>query len=241
MMKIKHIKLISAIIIIAIAATSCKDKNESSPSILGSWTMSDIDDQTIPYQLSLYANNFMEWVPLAPTENLRRESADYSFADGVLTITNDPNCPENAEYTVSLQGDALTLSVVTDNCPERIQLLDRNWRRKDQMLDVRLQVAWTRAATISDTLRHIIFYPQQNGVFEWLISNETPLYVTSIGRYAVSADYLVIYNFLDCHTIMGYYSYELQGGEKITISTVQDHCDFRTTAIEGAWDYVPSY
>lgn len=241
MMKTKNIKLLAVLLIAITAASSCKDDDDSSPSIFGSWTMSNIDDQTIPYQLSLFANDFIEWVPLVPTEDLRRQAADYTLADGVLTITNDPNCPENAEYAVSMQGDVLTLSVLTDNCPERIEVLDRNWRRKDQMIDVRVQAAWTKSVTISDTLRQILFYPQQNGVFEWFITpHETPLYVSSIGRYAVSADYLVVYNFLDCHTIMGYYSYELVDGNRIIISEVQDHCGFRTTAIEGTWEQEPN-
>jgi len=227
--------------VVLIFTSACKKDKDDSPSILGAWVMEIGPDKNIPVQLSFFSNDFFEWVPLIPTENHNRSAAKYTFKDGVLKITNDPDCPEVGEYNVNIQGINMTLSLKNDDCDPRTAGLEGTWKRKDLMLDVRIQGIWEKSVTINDTIRQIIFYPQQNGIFEWLISKETPLYQTSSGRYAVGTEYLVVYNFLDCASILGYYTYSLSGENQIIISEEQDHCGFRITAIAGTWTKEPNF
>lgn len=228
---------LSSVILMALLFTfsySCKKDKDSTPSILGSWVMNIGIDNNIPIQISFFANGFYEWIPLVPTENHTRSSAEYTLSDGVLTLINDSDCPEEGRYLVSIDDNKLILTVQQDDCPSRVAGLEGSWSRKNDLIDIRVQGVWYRSISIADTLREIVFFPQQNGVFEWIISKETPDYQTTNGRYAIGEDYMVIFNFLDC-TGLGYYTYDISEVQ-LKLTEAAEPCSIRSVVMAGTWE-----
>jgi hypothetical protein len=220
-------------------STSCKKDDGHKPSITGSWVMEIGSGQDIPVQLTLYSDGSLEWVPLIPTENHSLSLAKHTFSNGVLTITNDPDCSGTGRYTVTLQGVNMNLTVIEDDCEPRISALVGDWTRKDLMIEQDFRKIWRKSMVVSDEPKDILFYLQHNGVFEWLINEETSLYKSSLGKYVVGPDYLAVFSFLDCHLYVGYYSYLFSGGgTQLVISNVEDDCTYRIAAIAGSWELV---
>jgi len=202
---------------------------------MGSWVRDIGEYNEIPVQISLFSNNYFEWIPLIPVEDHTKVPAEYEYKQGVLTITNDITCPEPGKYSVTVKRNTLTLAVIEDNCEDRVSRLAGNWARKDMMADVRIQGVWLKTLTIADTARDVIFIPQQHGVFEWLISEETPLYLNQFGRYAVGDQYVAIYSFMDCASIVGYYTYSIQEENQLVLTPAPDQCSIRIPALSGTW------
>lgn len=238
--KISLLILLSTVVFTMLFLNACKNDDNNDPSIMGSWVRNIGENDEIPVQISLYSNSYFEWIPLIPTESYTRNSAKYTYSGGMLTITNDTQCPEPGKYSVAVKGSTLTLTLVEDDCAARITKLSGNWSRKNMMTDVRLQGVWLKTITIADTARQLVFIPQQNGAFEWLISKETNLYQSQFGRYAVGDDYVAIFNFLDCASIVGYYTYTIQEENKLILTPVEDNCSIRTPALSGTWNLQPS-
>jgi len=228
-------------IIFIFSMNACKNDDNNDPSIMGSWVRNIGTSNEIPVQISLFSNKYFEWIPLIPVEEYTRVPAEYEYVGGVLTITKDITCPEPGKYSVTVKGNTLTLEVIEDDCEARVTRLAGNWARKNMMTDVRIQGAWSKTVTIADTARDLFFIPQQNGVFEWLISKETPLYMSQFGRYAVGDQYVAVYSFLDCASIVGYYTYAIQDEKRLVLTPVQDYCTIRTPALSGTWNLQTNY
>ena len=218
----------------AICLVSCKKDKNGDPSILGSWIMSIGDQSNIPVQLSFYANGFFEWVPLIPTENHTRTAAEYSYAEGVLTISNDPDCPEDGKYKIVVKDNSITISLLEDGCTPRIAGLAGTWTRKNDAPERRIGGVWYRNINLEGKQREIVFYTQQNGVFEWIISEPTSIYETTNGRYAVGEEFLVIYNFLDCSGL-AFYKYTYTGENRLLITEHVEPCEIRSAVMTGTW------
>lgn len=220
---------------------SCKKDDEYKPSVMGSWVRDIGSEDIIPIQLTFFYNDLFEWIPLIPTDNHTRSAAKYTFKDGIITITNDPDCPGAGKYNGVLKGTTLTISVIEDVCAQRIAGLVGVWDRKDMMIDASVRGWWQKSVTIADTLREIVLLPQQNGVFEWLISKETSDYKSQFGKYVIGPDCIAFYNFLDCSSIVGYYSYTITDQKQLVLSTARDHCSLRIPAIVGTWSLQQSF
>lgn len=223
-----------AILILLVTAYACKKDTNDDPTILGSWVMNIGEEKNIPVQLSFFANDFFEWIPLVPTDTHTRSAANYTFADGVLTIMNDPDCPENGEYKLSLQGSQLEITLISDDCEPRVSGLQGTWNRKNDLPERRIEGIWYRNLRLEGKDVEVVFHTQQNGVFEWIMSESTDSYQTTNGRFAVSDDYLVIYNFLDCFGL-GYYTYTFTSENRLLITEHNEPCEIRPVVLTGTW------
>jgi hypothetical protein len=232
--KAQNLAAVFLITLMIAVSYSCKKDKDSTPSILGSWIMSIGPDKDIPIQISFFANDFFEWIPLIPTESHTRSAADYDYTNGVLTIMNDPDCPEAGTYDVSVEDDKLVISVIEDDCSPRITGLEGSWTRKNDLPERKIEGIWKRNISLEGEEREIVFYTQQNGVFEWIISEPTSVYETTNGRYAVGDEYLVIYNFLDCSGL-GYYTYIYTSENRLLITENFEPCEIRSRVLTGTW------
>jgi len=221
--------------ILLMSVSSCKDE-EFKPSVNGQWVKQLESSNNLPVQIAFHIDGLFDWVPLTPNGSHTHTSAKYSYKDGVLTLRNDADCPGEGKYSVTFQGLTMTLTLINDGCEPRINGIVGTWTRKDLMIDTKFKKVWSKNLTIADTVRLVYFVPGNLGVFDWYIDKPTPLLQTGEGRFAVGENYFIVFGFLDCANIGGYYSYQIQDENRLIVSSAVDNCGFRTAAFTGNWN-----
>jgi len=124
--------LICVVSIMFILTTSCSKEQVETADILGTWTVTQSDDQGLTYDVELIFNddNSYDWTIPAGAQGHSDSHAEFELIDNIMTIVVDPDCAGEGKYNLILDDDKLAIISIEDACEARIHALEYVWTKK---------------------------------------------------------------------------------------------------------------
>ena len=121
------------LVIIAVLIGSCKKDDDPSPNIYGSWTVLQMDDTGLQYNVELKINtdNSYDWLLLDEIAGHSNSHAEFSLNGSIMSINNDADCSSVGEYLITMDSGKLSLIARSEECGPRASALEWVWAKMD--------------------------------------------------------------------------------------------------------------
>ncbi len=132
MRKTAHIYLLLLFFTTIFFAGCDKDTPKNSELLIGSWTKFYVSsDTSFNVKMTFNDNGTFTWEMLEVVSTHLNSYLDYFATETDIELINDPECGVDIEgkYSYNITEDKLKISLVSDECSQRISGFSGEWKR----------------------------------------------------------------------------------------------------------------
>lgn len=121
-------------LLVSVLVGSCDKDEDPTPNIYGSWTVLQMDNNGLQYNVELKINtdNSYDWMLLEDVPGHSNSHAEFNLSGSIMSLHTDADCSSIGEYFITVESGKLSLIARSEECGPRASALEWVWSKMNK-------------------------------------------------------------------------------------------------------------